>query len=42
MRGHPVGDNHSLDAVALVRNSMISEDADTVPNAPRGFNTIVI
>jgi hypothetical protein len=42
MRGHPVSDDHSLDAVALVRNLMISEDADTVENAPRVFNTVVI
>jgi len=42
MRGHFVGDDHSLDTVALVRNSVISEDADTVANAPRVLNTIVI
>jgi hypothetical protein len=40
MRGHSVGDDHSLDTVAFVRNLMISEDADTVANAPR--NAIII
>jgi hypothetical protein len=43
MRGHPVGDNHGLDTaeVALVRDLITSENADTVANAPRVSNRVV-
>ena len=42
MRGRPLGEDHGLDMVALVRDLMASENADTVANAPRVFNTIVV